>query len=583
MTRDNHAVHDHAASEPLDVLRHTASHVMAHAVMRLFPGTKLAFGPATEDGFYYDFALPTPITDDDLPRIEAEMRRIIQEDIPLVRVELSKEQAVRRFEPAGQTYKVEHLADLPDGKVSIYEQGEFFDLCLGPHLPSTGKVGAFKLLGIAGAYWRGDARNAMLTRIYGTAYPTRAELDEHLRLVDEARRRDHRKLGKDLDLFSFHDEGPGFAIFHPKGMVVWNELMGFWRQLHTAAGYHELRTPILLRKAVWEQSGHWDKYRDKMYVTEIDEDEYGIKPMNCVGGILFYRTRLRSYRDFPMRIAEVGIVHRHEKSGELHGLLRVRQFTQDDAHIFMTQEMIQAEVIGVMDLVDKVYSTFGLPYHLELSTRPKDCIGTDEMWEAATNGLRGALDAKGVAYKVKEGEGAFYGPKIDFHVRDALGRTWQCATIQLDFAMPERFDLTYVGADNQRHRPVMIHRVVYGAIERFIAVLVEHFAGAFPLWLAPEQVRVAPIAEGQAAYAGAVHRALAEAGIRATVDARSEKIGHKIREATIEKVPYIAVVGPREAEAGTVAVRKRGEGDIGASQLGTFVDRVRREIALKTR
>jgi len=565
-----------------DILRHTASHVMAHAVTRLFPGVKLAIGPSIADGFYYDFDFPSPIATEDLERIEAEMRKIIQEDIPLVRVELPRDEASRRMAAAGQPYKVELLQDMEE-PISFYGQGDFTDLCRGPHLPSTSGVQAFKLLNIAGAYWHGDARNQMLTRIYGTAFPDQEALDQHLHFLEEAKRRDHRKLGKELDLFSFHEEGPGFAIFHPKGMILWNELMAFWHQLHTEAGYDELRTPILLRKAVWERSGHWDKYRDKMYVTEIDHDQYGIKPMNCVGSILFYRTRLRSYRDFPLRVAEVGIVHRHEQSGELHGLLRVRQFTQDDAHIYMTQDMIQAEVIGVMDLVDKVYSTFGLPYHLELSTRPAVCIGNDEMWEAATNGLRGALDARGVAYKVNEGDGAFYGPKIDFHVRDCIGRTWQCATIQLDFAMPERFDLTYAGADNQRHRPVMIHRVVYGAIERFIAVLTEHFAGEFPLWLSPEQVRVVPITDGQVAYADEVAARLRGAGLRVAVDSRSEKVGFKIREATLEKIPYALVAGPREQQAGTVAVRKRREGDLGPASLDALLERLRSEVAAKTR
>jgi len=583
MGNDQGDAHSHGAQRPLDTLRHTTSHVMAHAALRLFPGTKLDIGPAIADGFYYDFEMPRAISDDDLASIEAEMRRIVREDIPLVRRELPREEAIRRMEQAGQTYKAARLRELSDGTVSIYEQGDFFDLCRGPHLPSTGAAGVFKLLSIAGAYWRGDEHNPMLTRIYGTAFPTQEELDEHLRLLEEAKRRDHRKLGKDLDLFSLHDEGPGFPLFHPKGMVIWNELMAFWSQLHAQHGYVQLRTPILLRKACWEQSGHWEHYRDKMYATEIDGEAYAVKPMNCVGAMLYYRSRLHSYREFPLRVAEVGIVHRHEKSGELHGLLRVRQLTQDDAHIFMTPEQIRDEVLGVMNLVDTVYSTFGLPYHLELSTRPAKSIGSDEAWEAATNGLRAALDAKGLPYKVNEGDGAFYGPKIDFHVRDALNRTWQCATIQLDFAMPEKFDLTYIGPDNQRHRPVMIHRVVYGAIERFIAVLIEHFAGAFPVWLAPEQVRVAPITEAQASYAAEVHKGLVAAGIRASVDARSERIGHKIREAALEKVPYVAVVGPREAGSHTVAVRKRGEGDTGSAPLEGFIEHVRREIALKSR
>jgi len=569
--------------DPLEKLRHTTSHVMAHAVTRLFPGVKLAIGPPIESGFYYDFDLPDGLTAEDLQRIEVEMRAIIKEDIPLVRVEVPRQEAIHRMDAAGQTYKVELLKEISEPTVTFYEEGDFVDLCRGPHLPSTGKVGAFKLLSIAGAYWRGDERGPMLTRVYGTALPTQEELDEHLRLLEEAKRRDHRKLGKELDLFSFHPEGPGFPVFHPKGMVIWNELMAFWRQLHDEHGYHELRSPFLLRKSCWEQSGHWENYRDKMYVTEIDNDEYAIKPMNCVGSMLFYRTRLRSYRDLPLRIAEVGVVHRHEKSGELHGLLRVRQFTQDDAHIFMTEDQVRDEVIGVMDLVHTVYSTFGLPYHLELSTRPEKRIGTDAMWESATSALREALEVKGVSYKVNEGEGAFYGPKIDFHVRDALERTWQCATIQLDFAMPGKFDLSYVGPDNHKHRPVMIHRVVYGAIERFLAALIEHFAGAFPLWISPEQVRIVPVAEAQASYAAQVESRLREAGIRVTVDARNEKVGFKIREASLEKIPYAIVVGPREVEAGTVAVRRRGEGDQGPAPLEAFVERVRQEIATKTR
>ena len=590
--------------DPLATLRHTASHVMAHAVTRLFPGVQLAIGPSIDTGFYYDFAppadeAPSPkpalskaegtaaggwLSADDLPRIEAEMRKIAAEDIPLVRLELSRDDALRRMEQAGQTYKAKLIRDLPeDQALTFYQQGDFIDLCRGPHLPSTGAVGdAFKLLSIAGAYWRGDERNAMLTRVYGTAFATQDELGEHLRLLEEARRRDHRKLGRELDLFSFHPEGPGFALFHPKGILLWNELMAYWRQLHTQHGYHEIRTPVLLRKAVWEQSGHWENYRDKMYVTEIDACEYAIKPMNCVGGMLFYRTQLRSYRDLPLRVAEVGVVHRHEQSGELHGLLRVRQFTQDDAHIFMTEDQIRDEVVGVIDLVDRVYATFGLPYHLELSTRPDKCIGSDAAWATATEGLRAALDAKGLPYKVNEGDGAFYGPKIDFHVEDALGRTWQCATIQLDFAMPEQFDLTYVGADNRRHRPVMIHRVVYGAIERFIALLIEHFAGAFPLWLSPEQVRIVPVKDDLAPYAARVAERIAAAGARVHVDARNEKVGFKIREATLAKIPYVLVVGARESESGTVAVRKRGEGDLGPSPLETFAHRLAEEIQAKT-
>ncbi|MFP4055921.1 MAG: threonine--tRNA ligase [Candidatus Brocadiia bacterium] len=577
--------HERATEEPLERLRHTASHVLAHAVTRLFPGVQLAIGPPIDTGFYYDFAFPpgAELAADDLARIEAEMRRIVEEDIPLMRRELPREETRRRMEAEGQGYKVELLDEMGDETVTVYEQGDFADLCRGPHLSSTGKVGPFKLLSIAGAYWRGDERRPMLTRIYGTAFPTRQELDEHLRMLDEARRRDHRKLGKELDLFSFHEEGPGFPLFHPKGMVLWNELMAFWRQLHREHGYQELRTPVLLRKDVWEESGHWENYGDKMYVTEIDDAQYAIKPMNCVGAMLYYRTRLHSYRDFPLRIAEVGVVHRHEQSGELHGLLRVRQFTQDDAHVFMTEDQVRDEVVRVIELVDAVYSTFGLPYTLELSTKPEKHIGTDAMWDQATDALRAALEAKGLDYALNEGEGAFYGPKIDFHLRDALNRTWQCATIQLDFAMPEKFDLTYVGPDNQRHRPVMIHRVVYGAIERFIAALVEHFAGEFPLWLAPEQVRVVPVAEGQGDYASAVRRGLEEAGVRVHVDGRNEKVGFKIREAELEKIPYVLVVGPREVADGTVSVRTRRHGDEGPAPLGDLVERLRREIESKAR
>ncbi|NQT51049.1 threonine--tRNA ligase [bacterium] len=577
--------HPHGDASPLVPLRHTASHVMAQAVLRLFPGTQLAIGPAIATGFYYDFELPESIGDDALEAIEAEMHTIVDADHPVERLEVSRAEAAERIEAAGQPYKAELLADIPEGEaISFYGQDDFVDICEGPHVASTGAIGhAFKLLSIAGAYWRGSEHNRMLTRIYGTVFPTQDELDEHLRLLEEARQRDHRKLGRELDLYSFHPEGPGFALFHPKGLLLWDQLMGYWRELHDAAGYLQIRTPLMLRKSVWEQSGHWDHYHDKMYVTQIDGTDYCIKPMNCVGGMLYYKTALHSYRELPLRVAEVGIVHRHEKSGELNGLLRVRQFTQDDAHIFMTPDQIRDEVGGVIDLVDTFYRTLGLPYHLELSTRPAKRIGSDEIWETATAGLRGALDAKGLDYKINEGDGAFYGPKIDFHVQDALQRTWQCATVQLDFAMPEKFDLTYVGADNQRHRPVMIHRVVYGSIERFMGVLVEHFGGAFPLWLAPEQVRVLPVKDDCHAYADQVRQRLATAGARVTVDGRSEKVGFKIREASLQKIPYVLVVGGREAEAGTVAVRQHGEGDLGPVALEEFAERLEREIRDKTR
>ncbi len=572
-----------AEHSQVDTLRHTASHVMAQAVRRLFPNVRLAIGPAIATGFYYDFEFPNGLSEEDLERIEAEMHTIVDEDLPVRRFEVDRQEARERVAEGEQPYKKELLADIPEGEpVSFYEQGEFIDLCEGPHLDTTGQVGhAFKLLSIAGAYWRGDETGPMLTRVYGTAFPTQAELDEHLRLQEEARRRDHRKLGKELDLFSFHEEGPGFPLFHPKGLAIWDQLMGFWQELHEAAGYHQIRTPVLLRKGVWEESGHWENYRDKMYVTEIDGIEYAIKPMNCVGGMLFYRTQLRSYRDLPLRIAEVGVVHRHEQSGELRGLLRCRQFTQDDAHIFMTPDQIRDEVIGVIELVDTVYTTFDFPYHLELSTRPEKSIGSDSVWEDATAALREALDARGLDYTVNAGEGAFYGPKIDFHLEDALGRTWQCATVQLDFAMPEKFDLLYVGADNQRHRPVMVHRVVYGSIERFIGVLIEHYGGALPLWLAPEQVRILPINDDVAPYAAQVAERLGEQGIRLTVDDRNEKVGHKIRDAELQKIPYVLVVGGREADAGTVSVRRRGEGDLGPVPLEEFSERLRREVREK--
>ncbi|NQT86983.1 threonine--tRNA ligase [bacterium] len=572
--------HDH---DTLEMLRHSTSHVMAHAVTRLFPGAKVAIGPAIDTGFYYDFELPEKISSDDLERIEAEMAKIVEEGAPFERIEIPRSEAIAQMEQRGETYKLELLQEIEDDVVSLYREGDFVDLCRGPHLESAAKLGAFKLLSVAGAYWRGDERRQQLTRIYGTAFRTPKELRKHLKLLEEARKRDHRKLGRELDLFSFHPEAPGMALFHPNGIILWNELMAFWRQVHTERGYQELRTPILMRKTVWEKSGHWDNYRDKMYVTEIDGAEYAIKPMNCVGSMLYYKTGHHSYRDLPLRIAEVGTVHRHEKSGELHGLLRVRQFTQDDAHIFMTEEQICDEVIGVIELVDNIYTTFGLEYRIELSTRPEKSIGDDAAWETATKGLIAALEAKGLDYVVNEGDGAFYGPKIDFHVRDAIGRTWQCATVQVDFAMPEKFDLTYVGSDNARHRPVMVHRVVYGAVERFLAAIIEHFAGEFPLWLSPEQVRVLPISEDQVEVAAQVAETLRKAGMRVHVDARNEKVGFKIREATIAKVPYIFVIGEREANAGAVAVRKRREGDLGPSPLGDVVEALRREIETKAR
>ena len=496
---------------------------MAQAVARLFDGVKLAIGPAIEDGFYYDFDLEHRFTPEDLEAIEAEMRRIVEQDLPIARVESSKSAALEKVRSAGQTYKEELIRDFDDDHVSFYSQGEFEDLCRGPHLESTGRLKAFKLLSIAGAYWRGDERNKMLQRIYGTAFAKRADLELHLSRLEEAKKRDHRKLGKDLDLFSLHEEGPGFPFFHANGMIVWNELLSFWREKHAAAGYVEIRTPVLLNRSLWENSGHWEKYRENMYFTEIDEQDYAVKPMNCPGGILIYQSSLHSYRDLPIRVAELGLVHRHEKSGTLHGLFRVRAFTQDDAHVYMRRDQVQDEIIGVINLVDEFYKSFGFPYRVELSTKPENAIGSDDIWELATDALRGALEARGLDYRVNEGDGAFYGPKIDFHLEDCLGRTWQCGTIQLDFVMPERFDLTYVGEDGRKHRPVMIHRTVFGSLERFMGILIEHYAGAFPVWLAPVQAVVIPVTDSHYAYAHSVAKELGTAGVRCKVDDRNEK------------------------------------------------------------
>ena len=567
--------------EGLEVLRHTTSHVMAQAVRRLYPNARLAIGPAIEDGFYYDFDLDKTLNEDDLARIEQEMQKIVAEALPIVRVEMTKDEARRRMQEAGESYKVEMIDELEDPTVSFYKQGEFIDMCRGPHLANTTQVGAFKLLNVAGAYWRGSERNKMLQRIYGTAFPRREQLLEHLRLLEEARKRDHRKLGRDLDLFSFHEEGPGFPCFHAKGMVVWNALLEFWRQVHRERNYGEVRTPIILRQRVWEQSGHWDHFQQNMYFTRIDDQEYAIKPMNCPGGMLIYKTRMRSYRDLPLRWAELGVVHRHERSGVLHGLIRVRQFTQDDAHIFMLPEQMIDEIVGVIDLIQYVYGVFQLPFHVELSTRPDSSIGTDEMWERATDALRQALELKGLRFKENPGEGAFYGPKIDFHIRDALQRTHQCATIQLDFAEPEQFDLTYVDADGQLKRPVMIHRVVLGSIERFLGILLEHYGGALPTWLAPVQVKVLPISEEQHGYAQEMCVILEKADIRVECDLRNEKIGYKIREATLEKVPYMLILGAREAASRTVSVRHRSAGDKGAQTLDAFLSALKEEIQSK--
>ncbi|MZP42489.1 threonine--tRNA ligase [Heliobacterium gestii] len=568
--------------EGREVYRHSSSHLLAQAVQRRFPGTKLGIGPAIENGFYYDFDSEHKFTPEDIEAIEKEMADIIKADYPIERREVSREEAIRFFEERGEQYKVELVRDLPeDAVISMYGQGDFVDLCAGPHLPSTGQIKALKLMSLAGAYWRGSEKNKMLQRIYGTSFPKKAELDEHLRRIEEAKRRDHRRIGQELELYTILEEGPGFPFFFPKGMIVRNELENFWREEHRRAGYHEVRTPIILNRALWERSGHWANYRENMYVTQIDEQDFCIKPMNCPGGMLVYKQSIHSYRDLPLRMGELGLVHRHEISGALHGLMRVRCFTQDDAHIFMTPGQIKEEIIGVIELIDRIYKAFGFEYHVELSTKPEKAMGSDEIWELATRSLEEALTAKGMDFKINPGDGAFYGPKIDFHLKDCIGRTWQCGTIQLDFQMPERFDLTYVGEDGQKHRPVMIHRVVFGSIERFIGILTEHFAGAFPTWLAPVQARVLPITDRHHDYAESVRAALAKEGIRVEVDGRNEKIGYKIREGQVQKIPYLLVVGDKEAENGAIALRKRGEGDKGAMPLDAFKAMLLKEIAEK--
>ncbi len=561
------------------VYRHTASHVLAQAVKRLYPNTKLAIGPAIDNGFYYDFDTEIPFTTDVLEKLEAEMKKIIKEDLPLVRSVKPREEAVKYMEEKGEPYKVELINDLPeDSVVSFYTQGDFTDLCAGPHLASTGKLKAIKLTSCTGAYWRGNEKNKMLSRVYGTAFPKQSELDEHLARIEEAKKRDHRRLGKELGIFALLEEGPGFPFFLPKGMIVKNTLIDYWRKIHTREGYQEISTPIMLRRELWETSGHWDHYKNNMYTTTIDDNEFAVKPMNCPGGMLVYKLEPRSYKDLPMRLGELGIVHRHEKSGEMHGLMRVRCFTQDDAHIFMTPEQITGEIKGVVRLINEVYNVFGFKYHVELSTMPEDHLGSLEDWEAATNGLRAALDEMHMPYVVNEGDGAFYGPKIDFHLEDSLGRTWQCGTIQLDFQLPMRFEAEYTGSDGEKHRPIMIHRVCFGSIERFIGILIEHFAGAFPTWLAPVQVKLLPISDRQHDYAAEVAKKLTAAGIRVETDTRNEKIGYKIREAQLEKVPYMLVIGDKECENGTVAVRSRKNGDMGTESLDTFIADVRKEI-----
>ena len=567
----------------LAALRHTTSHVMAQAVKRLYPNTKLAIGPSIADGFYYDMEFETPLTSDDFEKIEAEMKKIVKEDLKIERFTLPREKAIEFMKEKEEPYKVELIEDLPEGEeISFYQQGEFVDLCAGPHLMSTKEVGkAFKIMSLAGAYWRGDEHNQMLTRLYATAFAKKDELEAYITMMEEAKKRDHRKLGKELGLFMMHEAGPGFPFFLPKGMVLKNTLLDYWREIHRKAGYVEISTPVILNRSLWETSGHWDHYKNNMYTTVIDGEDYAIKPMNCPGGVLVYASEPRSYRDLPLRMGELGLVHRHEKSGQLHGLMRVRCFTQDDAHIFMTPEQVKDEIKGVAGLINEVYSLFGFQYHVELSTRPEDSMGSDEDWEMATDALRSALDELQLPYVVNEGDGAFYGPKIDFHLVDCIGRTWQCGTIQLDFQLPQRFELEYVGADGEKHRPIMIHRVVFGSIERFIGILIEHFAGAFPTWLAPVQVKVLPISDKYMDYAQSVLNKLTEAGIRAEVDTRAEKIGYKIREAQTAKIPYMLVVGQKEEEENTVSVRSRAAGDEGARSLDTFIADILKEIETK--
>ena len=564
----------------LAALRHTTSHVMAQAVKRLYPNTKLAIGPSIADGFYYDMEFETPLTSDDFEKIEAEMKKIVKEDLKIERFTLPREKAIEFMKEKEEPYKVELIEDLPEGEeISFYQQGEFVDLCAGPHLMSTKEVGkAFKIMSLAGAYWRGDEHNQMLTRLYATAFAKKDELEAYITMMEEAKKRDHRKLGKELGLFMMHEAGPGFPFFLPKGMVLKNTLLDYWREIHRKAGYVEISTPIMLSRHLWETSGHWDHYKENMYTTVIDDTDFAIKPMNCPGGILVYQSEPRSYRDLPLRMGELGLVHRHEKSGQLHGLMRVRCFTQDDAHIFMMPEQIREEIKGVAKLIDEVYQLFGFKYHVELSTRPEDSMGSDEDWEMATDALRGALDDLGLNYVVNEGDGAFYGPKIDFHLEDSIGRTWQCGTIQLDFQLPLRFNCEYVGADGEKHRPIMIHRVAFGSIERFIGILIEHFAGAFPTWLAPVQVKVLPISDKYMDYAEKVVNELKEAGIRVEIDTRAEKIGYKIREARLQKIPYMLVVGAKEEEEGKVSVRSRFLGDEGAKDLGEFITSIKAEI-----
>lgn len=562
---------------------HTASHIMAQAVKRLYPDVKLTIGPAIEDGFYYDFDVERPFSPEDLEKIEKEMKAIVKEGFEIEKFELEPAEAIKLMEEKNEPYKVELINEHAEKgePISFYKQGEFTELCAGPHLMDMKVVKAFKLTNCTGAYWRGDAKNKMLCRVYGTAFPKASMLEEHLTMLEEAKKRDHRKIGKELELFTIMEEGPGFPFFLPKGMILKNTLVDYWREIHRAAGYDEIQSPMMLNRALWERSGHWDHYKENMYTTVIDDTDFAVKPMNCPGGILVYKTKMHSYKELPLRMGELGLVHRHELSGALHGLMRVRCFTQDDAHIFMTREQIKDEIKGVVSLIDKVYSTFGFEYHIELSTQPEDSMGAKEDWDIATDALRDAITELGYDYEVNEGDGAFYGPKLDFHLTDCLGRTWQCGTIQLDFQLPERFELEYIGADGEKHRPIMIHRVVFGSIERFIGILTEHFAGAYPTWLAPVQVKLLPIADRHLDYLYDVKKALEAKGVRCEIDDRSEKMGFKIRAAQLEKVPYMIIAGDKDIENGTISVRSRKDGEQGAMTLDTFVENIMEEIETK--
>lgn len=568
--------------DDISIVRHTCSHVLAQAVKRLYPETKLAIGPSIDNGFYYDFDREDGFAPEDLDALEKEMKKIIKENLKISTYTKPRAEAIEFMKEKGEPYKVELIEDLPeDASISFYEQGDFVDLCAGPHILYTKGIKAFKLTSVAGAYWRGNEKNKMLTRIYGTAFFTKDELAEYLNMIEEAKKRDHRKLGRELGIFTMMEEGPGFPFFLPNGMILKNTLIDYWRQIHTREGYVEISTPMMLNRHLWETSGHWDHYKENMYTTVIDDTDFAVKPMNCPGGMLVYKSEPHSYRDLPIRMGELGLVHRHEKSGQLHGLMRVRCLTQDDAHIFMTPEQIPSEIKGVISIIDEVYKLFGFKYHVELSTRPEDSMGSDEDWETATNGLKSALDDLGLDYVINEGDGAFYGPKIDFHLEDSLGRTWQCGTIQLDFQLPLRFNAEYMGEDGEKHRPIMIHRVVFGSIERFIGIIIEHFAGKFPLWLAPVQVKVLPVSEKSHDYAVSVYEKLKEAGIRTELDKRDEKIGYKIREAQIKKIPYMLILGENESASGLISVRSRDKGDLGSAELDKFIADIKEEVASK--